>query len=84
MKRDEAKITSKGQITVPKQVRIALGVEAGDSLVFERDGSEIKVRPAKGKGLFSKYRGIGNTGFPSGRDAINREIRQLRGHDDNE
>lgn len=84
MRRDEAKITSKGQITVPKQIRIALGVEAGDSLVFEREDGEVKVRPAKTKGVFSKYRGIGNTGFPSGQEAINKEFRQLRGHDESE
>jgi AbrB family looped-hinge helix DNA binding protein len=30
-----ARMTSKGQITVPVEVRRALGVEAGDTLVFE-------------------------------------------------
>lgn len=30
-----ARMTSKGQVTVPVEVRRALGVEAGDTLVFE-------------------------------------------------
>jgi AbrB family looped-hinge helix DNA binding protein len=30
-----AKLTSKGQVTVPKQVRQALGVQKGDRLVFQ-------------------------------------------------
>ena len=34
-----AKITSKGQITIPKAVRDALGVGEGDSLVFRVEGS---------------------------------------------
>jgi len=33
-----AKLTSKGQITVPKVVREALGLEAGDELVFRVEG----------------------------------------------
>lgn len=36
-----AKITSQGQITIPKAVRDALGVEAGDRIAFRirEDGS---------------------------------------------
>jgi AbrB family looped-hinge helix DNA binding protein len=33
-----ARITSKGQITVPHEIRRALGVLPGDKLLFERDG----------------------------------------------
>jgi AbrB family looped-hinge helix DNA binding protein len=33
-----AKVTSKGQITVPKPVRDALGIEPGDELVFRVEG----------------------------------------------
>ena len=34
-----AKITSKGQVTVPKAVREALGIRAGDEVVFRVDGN---------------------------------------------
>lgn len=36
-----AKITSKGQTTIPQDIRAALGVEAGDFVVWEmaKDGS---------------------------------------------
>jgi antitoxin PrlF len=33
-----ARITSKGQITVPKAVRDALGIETGDEVVFRVEG----------------------------------------------
>ncbi|GAC1532619.1 MAG: hypothetical protein NVS3B12_10700 [Acidimicrobiales bacterium] len=33
-----AKVTSKGQVTVPKAVREALGLEEGDELVFRVEG----------------------------------------------
>jgi AbrB family looped-hinge helix DNA binding protein len=75
----KARITSKGQITVPHEVRRALGVRPGDKLLFEQDGSEFRVKPLRAESPFEKYRGIGNPGIPSGRKAINRAIRQLRG-----
>lgn len=34
----QAKVTAKGQITLPKAVRDALGVAEGDTLVFRVDG----------------------------------------------
>lgn len=38
-----AKLTSKGQVTVPKAVREALGLEAGDELVFRVEGDRAVV-----------------------------------------
>ena len=75
----QAKITSKGQITVPREVRRLLGVRAGDRLLFESDGKGIRVRPVRSKSPFSKYRGIGNPGIGSGRKSIGRWLRRLRG-----
>jgi AbrB family looped-hinge helix DNA binding protein len=40
----QAKIRSKGQITVPREVRRLLGVRVGDRLLFESDGKGIRVR----------------------------------------
>ena len=42
-----ATITSKGQITLPKAIRQALGVEAGDKVGFElRENGEVLVHRA--------------------------------------
>ena len=79
--KEQAKITSKGQITVPKRVRQSLGVEPGDSVVFEDRGGEVVIRPVQKKNPFEKYRGIGNPGIRSGRKAILSEFRELRGHE---
>jgi antitoxin PrlF len=34
-----ARVTSKGQVTVPKAVREALGIKAGDEVVFRVEGN---------------------------------------------
>jgi AbrB family looped-hinge helix DNA binding protein len=80
--RKQSKITSKGQITVPVAVRRLLGVEAGDRLIFESDSKGVHILPVRGQTMFAKYAGIGNPGISSGRKAINRWLRETRGHDD--
>ena len=79
-----AKITSRGQITVPAGVRRALGVKPGDKLRFEpQEGGYRIVRDAQ-ENVFEKWRGIG-TGFPiagSGREAFVAFFHEMHGHDD--
>jgi antitoxin PrlF len=77
--RKVARITSKGQITVPLQIRRALGVGPGDNLEFEQEGSTVRVRPVRTKSPFEKYRGIGTPGIGRGRKAVLRYIRKMRG-----
>jgi AbrB family looped-hinge helix DNA binding protein len=74
-----ARITSKGQITVPRDIRRTLGVRPGDRLLFESDSRGVRVRPLRAKSPFEKYRGIGNPEIPSGRKAVRQWLRQLRG-----
>lgn len=75
----QAKITSKGQITVPLAIRRVLGVRPGDVLLFEEDKTGVRVRPVRAKSPFAKYRGIGNRGIGSGKKAIIRWTRAMRG-----
>jgi AbrB family looped-hinge helix DNA binding protein len=75
----QARITSKGQITVPHEIRRALAVRPGDKLIFEQDGCEVRVRPVRTSSPFEKYRGIGSPGIPRGKKAVVRWVRDLRG-----
>jgi antitoxin PrlF len=75
----KAKITSKGQITIPREVRRKLGVRAGDRLSFEEDAGGMRIRGEKSESVFAKYAGIGNPGIGKGKKAINKWLRELRG-----
>jgi AbrB family looped-hinge helix DNA binding protein len=75
----QSKITSKGQITVPIEIRRILGVQPGDRLLFESDDDGIRIRPVRDKSMLAKYRGIGTPGVGSGKRAINRWLREMRG-----
>lgn len=79
--RTKARITSKRQNTVPKALPHALGLKPGDNVVYEQEGEEISLRPVKSQSMFARYRGIGNPRLASGRKAVLRKIRELRGHD---
>ncbi|MBI2964113.1 MAG: AbrB/MazE/SpoVT family DNA-binding domain-containing protein [Deltaproteobacteria bacterium] len=39
-----SKLSSKGQVTIPKEVRDAIGVQAGDSVAYEVRGRLALVR----------------------------------------
>jgi antitoxin PrlF len=74
-----AKVTSKGQVTIPREIRRRLGVRAGDRLEFEEDGKGVRVRAVREESVFEKYAGIGNPGIGKGRKAILKWMRELRG-----
>jgi len=75
----QARLTGKGQITVPRKVRLLMGIRPGDRLLFESDAQGIRVRRVRTESPFAKYRGIGNPGIGSGRRAIARWLGQMRG-----
>ena len=56
-----AKVTSKGQVTIPKQVRKLLAIETGDRLAFELEEegrlrvSRVLNEPRPLRGLLSEY-----------------------------
>ena len=43
-----AKITAKGQLTIPKEIREALGVKPGDQILFFIEGSKTVIYPVRG------------------------------------
>lgn len=40
---DDARVMSKGQVTIPKKVRAALGIDVGDRVTFIVDGNQVRV-----------------------------------------
>ncbi|MBR3234724.1 MAG: AbrB/MazE/SpoVT family DNA-binding domain-containing protein [Atopobiaceae bacterium] len=40
---NDARVMAKGQVTIPKNVRAALGVESGDRVTFIVDGTNVRV-----------------------------------------
>lgn len=77
-----AQVTSKGQVTVPKEVRDALGVRVGDSLVFKVENGGARVRVVRRPVSFADYAGAWREGEGMTIEEVNAYVRDLRGHDD--
>ncbi len=62
------RVTEKGQVTIPKHLRDALGIGAGTEVEFQRDDDAIVVRkvssgPTRGRQLVARLRGRGDVGL---------------------
>ena len=44
-------VTSKGQVTIPKEIREALGLRQGDRVVFTIEGERAVIRKVSGEKL---------------------------------
>jgi antitoxin PrlF len=60
-------VTTKGQVTIPKSIREAMGIKPGDEVVFEETGEGYvlqKDAPTTDEGTdpFEKYRGMADSG----------------------
>lgn len=53
----KTKITSKGQVTIPKPVRERLGLRAGDEIEFIEDREGFRVQKRVTASRFGQYRG---------------------------
>jgi antitoxin PrlF len=77
-------ISSKGQITVPQEIRKRLGLEVGDRVEFVVEGDRTLIRPARSEvNLFEKYIGILGP-FPGGEEGIKAWIDDMRSDKDYE
>ena len=75
----EAKLTSKGQLTLPKKVRERLGVHPGESVGFEEKEGQLVIRKVLKKSAFDKW--AGKLQHLKGQRSDN-IVREARGHED--
>jgi antitoxin PrlF len=72
-----AKVTSKGQVTIPKKVRDRLGVHPGEEVGFEEKGGVIVMTKAVTKSPFDKW--VGKLVKLEGQRSDDL-VKELRGH----
>lgn len=73
-----SRVTSKGQITVPQEIRRRLGLREGDQVEFvAEDRRTIVRRVRKKENPFKPFAGMLGT-FPGGKEEINAWLRDLR------
>lgn len=76
--RYSSSLSSKGQVTVPQEIRKRLGVCAGDRIDFIIKGEETVIRPSRSdENPFQKYRGALGP-FPGGEKGIKAWVNELR------
>jgi antitoxin PrlF len=78
MRKYSSSLSSKGQVTVPQEIRKRLGVAPGDRIDFVVEGDLTVIRPSRAQeNPFEKYRGILGP-FPGGEKGIKRWIEEMR------
>jgi antitoxin PrlF len=79
--KNSSTISSKGQVTVPQEIRTRAGLSAGDRVEFVMDNGRILFRPLRGEtNPFERYKGALKS-FRS-RKEINEWVRELRDEDE--
>lgn len=80
-----AKVTSKGQITIPVAIRNMLGIREGDKILFVEDGEKVVMMNATTSALLKAqetFRGVAEElGIQNEQDVVDmvKEIRSERG-----
>jgi antitoxin PrlF len=70
-------VSSKGQVTIPQEVRIRMGLREGDRVEFVVENGQTILRPARGhKSRFDKY--VGALPYFKSIDEINAWVREMR------
>jgi AbrB family looped-hinge helix DNA binding protein len=57
---DTAKVSSKFQVVIPKKARDALGIKAGDKLIFDYRGDGVVALMARPADFVEFMRGLGS------------------------
>ena len=72
-----ARVTTKGQVTIPAEVRKALDIGEGDDLLFEVvEAGEARIRVLKRRRLSDLYGALPATRPYPGKEAVRTEVGQ--------
>ncbi|GAB6875317.1 AbrB/MazE/SpoVT family DNA-binding domain-containing protein [Thermaerobacter litoralis] len=71
-----AKVTAKGQVTIPGEIRERLGIREGDAILFEQVGQAVTMIPIKRRSPLELVGLLPATRPYLGTDAIRREVRE--------
>ena len=71
-----ATLTSKGQLTVPKEVRERLGLKSGDRVVFEFEGDSVRLKVERRRSLQNLKGSLPATREYPGREAEREAARE--------
>ena len=69
-------VTEKGQVTIPKHIRLAAGVAPGSEVAFSLEGSKIVITPV-GTGVKEDRRARLVAAAARGRQGFSKDFRQL-------
>ena len=73
-----AKVTSKGQVTIPKKIRERLGVQPGEDVGFEEKHGMVYIKKAVTRSPFDRW--VGKLKHLKGLRSDDL-VREIRGHD---
>lgn len=78
---DNAKVMSKGQITLPKEIRMQLGIDTGDRVTLICDGDQVVMMNAAVYAMKMLQKGMTGEAEKQGfmtEDAIDRLVKEVR------
>lgn len=69
-----SRVTSKGQVTIPKKIRDELGIRPGDEIEFVQTDEGYQIRKEPEENPFEKWRGASETN-----KSVEERMAELRG-----
>ena len=66
-------LTQKGQVTIPLEIRVRLGLKPRDKVLFELEGEVVRLRPAISK-LLAGYGAVTPTRRPEDFEKLRQEF----------
>ena len=71
------KVTRRGQVTIPKEIRLKTGIDEGTEVEFTEDGGKVIIKKVPTQNPFEAW--VGYLGRQGDSDKL---VREMRGHGD--